>query len=84
MYGVNGKVFSDIDDALIYARARARRLHLGCGIVPLVGICDVDKSVWLAVVSDDANGLTVQLLEGWPEGLVSAYAPESVYAAKEV
>lgn len=63
-----GRKFSDLQDAVIFAREKVKDIGNG----QVVSIWE-DGLVVVGVVTDDANGLTLHRLKGWPEGVVCAY-----------
>ena len=60
--------FDDIDSAVIWARERAGAAarHITVSIW--------QRTVVIAVVTDDANGLTLHRFKTWPKDLECAYA----------
>jgi hypothetical protein len=74
MYTVHAKrkrtSFPDIQDAVIFAREQAKNApNLAAATV---AIWD-ERNVVVAVVTDDANGLTVHRLATWPRDAACAY-----------
>ena len=68
VYGIRkGKKFATAQDAVIFAREKAK--DIGSGLVVPVWY----GGVAIAVVTDDANGLTVHRLATWPEDEDCAY-----------
>lgn len=56
--------FMAVADAISQAKTYATRQRAGCPVAILDG-----RDVTIAVVTDDANGLVVHRLRGWPADL---------------
>jgi hypothetical protein len=62
-----GKAFANLQDAVIFAREKAKSIGNG-QVVPIwMG------GLVIGIVTDDANSLTLHRLTGWPEDAVCAY-----------
>jgi hypothetical protein len=69
-FRVRGTYFDRLQDAVIHAREYARNLKNNYATVPII---DNANYVVVAVVTDDANSLTVHRLATWPTDEECAY-----------
>lgn len=70
LYGMRkGRKFTSLQDAVIFAREAARDMAPRGYVVSIWE----DSVVVIAVVTDDANAITVHRLATWPEDVECAY-----------